>query len=225
MTRACAECCATFTTTRSLQKFCSRKCMIRENRRRQKARRRARQAGLAYEHIDLATLAERDGWRCHICKRQVTRDTWSLDHLVPVADGGAHVYANAALAHRACNAARGHRGAAQLRLDAANLDHTVRVIKHRACVVCAAQFAPISPRHQTCSATCRAERKRRKASEAYHALDLAAKQERAGGLKPRTAATCAACGTEFTTLRANYCSSACRLWSWRNPHKARPCAV
>lgn len=62
-------------------------------------------------------IAERDGWKCHICGKRVTKKNWSLDHLVPLSKGGSHTPENVALAHRICNSRRG-RGClpAQLRL-------------------------------------------------------------------------------------------------------------
>lgn len=72
-----------------------------------------------FEDLTHLEIAERDGWRCHICGKRVTQKNWSLDHLVPVVAGGAHTRANVALAHRNCNAARGPgRIPAQLRLAA-----------------------------------------------------------------------------------------------------------
>lgn len=58
------------------------------------------------EDIDRAAIAERDGWRCHICDKKVTRETWSLDHLIPLSRGGEHVRANAESSTVACSARR-----------------------------------------------------------------------------------------------------------------------
>jgi 5-methylcytosine-specific restriction endonuclease McrA len=81
-------------------------------RRRRKARlRRAETEPYSREEI-----AERDGWRCHLCRRPVSRKTWTIDHLVPVSRGGADTKANVRLAHHRCNSRRGARGVAQLLL-------------------------------------------------------------------------------------------------------------
>jgi 5-methylcytosine-specific restriction endonuclease McrA len=117
--RTCPECSGTWVSgERHLsRRYCSRRCARRAQRRRTKAIRRARLMNAPKrEVIDLNVLAERDGWRCHICKRKVTRTTWSHDHLVPLSHGGDHTYANVALAHHRCNTLRGAHGAAQLRL-------------------------------------------------------------------------------------------------------------
>jgi 5-methylcytosine-specific restriction endonuclease McrA len=82
-------------------------------------RRRARQRNAPLvEHINRLAIAERDGWRCHICGKAVTRKTMSLDHLIPLFLGGPHTAANVALAHLRCNQRRGvgKRIPAQLRL-------------------------------------------------------------------------------------------------------------
>jgi len=61
----------------------------------------------------LEVLFERDRGRCHLCGRKVLvrglkRDPLgpSIDHLVPIALGGEHSYANTALAHMRCNMAK-----------------------------------------------------------------------------------------------------------------------
>jgi 5-methylcytosine-specific restriction endonuclease McrA len=119
---SCPECGDCFVVERSggpTRVYCSDACAKRNWRRRDKKTRSKRiRDGASRESIDLAKIAERDGWRCHICKRKVTRRTWSLDHLIPLSDGGPHTHANVALAHRLCNAKRGAHGAAQLRLAA-----------------------------------------------------------------------------------------------------------
>lgn len=75
------------------------------------ARKRLRSAekrgAVVVERFHLVEIAERDGWRCHICGCQVSRETWSVDHLVPLSKGGDHTRINVALAHRICNSRRG----------------------------------------------------------------------------------------------------------------------
>jgi hypothetical protein len=114
----CAECDTTFDvlTRGAAGKFCSAGCSAKNNRRIGKRKRRRALRGQASERVDLKQVAMRDGWRCHICKRKVSRKTWSLDHLIPVSYGGAHAYSNVALAHHRCNSLRSNTGAAQLLL-------------------------------------------------------------------------------------------------------------
>ena len=86
--------------------------------------RRARLRGAVSEHVILKELFARDKGICGICKARVfwhARDPFmrpSHDHIVPISKGGDNTYANAQLAHRRCNVARGNRGAAQLRMSA-----------------------------------------------------------------------------------------------------------
>jgi excisionase family DNA binding protein len=65
--------------------------------------------GAFIEPVNHMAVAERDRWLCGICGGVVTRETWSLDHVVPLSKGGEHSYANVTLAHRRCNSARGNR--------------------------------------------------------------------------------------------------------------------
>lgn len=73
--------------------------------------------GEAYERIDDREIFERDGWRCGLCRKKVDRRlrsphpmSASIDHVVPIAEGGRHVRANVQLAHRWCNGSKGSRG-------------------------------------------------------------------------------------------------------------------
>ena len=82
----------------------------REYSRRHNAMRRARKLSAprieSIRHLDVAM---RDHWVCHICHKRVTKKTWSIDHLIPLVDGGSHTMDNVALAHKDCNARRGAR--------------------------------------------------------------------------------------------------------------------
>lgn len=82
------------------------------------ARRRARINGApVVEKIDRQAIYDRDGGRCHICSRPVSRSAFVLDHLDPLMHGGEHSTRNVATAHPSCNASRGSgRIHAQLRL-------------------------------------------------------------------------------------------------------------
>mgnify|MGYP000054459347 CR=1 FL=1 len=74
------------------------------------------------DDITLAVLGERDGWICSICHKKVvvrsgrTRKSASIDHVIPLCEGGTHTWPNVALAHKGCNSAKGRRGTSQLRL-------------------------------------------------------------------------------------------------------------
>lgn len=96
-----------------------------QQRRARKALNRARRraAKIKGEDFDPLEIFERDGWRCGICKRKVGRTleyphprSASLDHIVPIVDGGEHTRANTQCAHLECNLRRQHRGPGQLLL-------------------------------------------------------------------------------------------------------------
>lgn len=66
------------------------------------------------EDVDPLRVFDRDRWKCHLCGRKVDRmlpgiDRLgpTLDHLVPLSEGGEHSYANVRLAHRSCNSGKG----------------------------------------------------------------------------------------------------------------------
>lgn len=72
------------------------------------------------EPVILAYIAERDKWKCHICRKRVSPERkWphplspSLDHLVPVSKGGIHDPSNVRLAHSRCNIAKNDRGSGE----------------------------------------------------------------------------------------------------------------
>lgn len=87
----------------------------RRHRRVAKALRRARQRATAVEPLDPIKVLERDGWRCRLCGIDTPphlRGTCDpaapeMDHIVPLALGGAHTMDNVQCACRACNGAKG----------------------------------------------------------------------------------------------------------------------
>jgi predicted nucleic acid-binding Zn ribbon protein len=90
------------------------------NGRKNHARRAAGPPALSVHQI-----AERDGNRCHICTRKINMALsgmakWgaTIEHILPVSQGGTNDPSNLALAHRHCNTARGNRGHSQLVLVA-----------------------------------------------------------------------------------------------------------
>lgn len=52
---------------------------------------------------------ERDGFKCHYCKKQLTRFSATLDHIQPVSKGGDNSFNNLATACLHCNAERGNK--------------------------------------------------------------------------------------------------------------------
>jgi 5-methylcytosine-specific restriction endonuclease McrA len=90
-----------------------------------KARRRARKKGSSrIERVSPLKVFERDGWRCGICGKLTLRTQRGkmhprapeLDHIVTLADGGDHTYANTQCACRKCNGLKGAKTYGQLHL-------------------------------------------------------------------------------------------------------------
>lgn len=108
-------------------KFCSASCNSKAHQSVRCYRRRLGDAAVKPRREPLVSfidIAERDGWRCGICGKAVNRRrvfpdplAGSLDHLLPVAQGGSHEAANLQLAHFVCNWTKRDRAANdQLRL-------------------------------------------------------------------------------------------------------------
>lgn len=64
----------------------------------------------------LSDISERDGNRCHLCRKAVPDKVWphplspSLDHVIPLSRGGIHDPDNVKLAHLRCNVEKGAGG-------------------------------------------------------------------------------------------------------------------
>jgi hypothetical protein len=136
--RMCAlpECGKQFKPRRSLQRCCCEKhgkllngregrafgrhapTVWNDKRRDAYHRRRAlKKAGTVGRPVVNSEIYERDGWRCGVCGKRVDKKLrWphpksaTLDHVVPISQGGSHEPANVRLAHALCNTARGNRG-------------------------------------------------------------------------------------------------------------------
>ena len=101
-------------------RYCGKSdCRLAANARRMRGylhERRARQRGVASERFVAADVFVRDGWLCGVCGGVVDPSTShphpesaSLDHIVPLARGGAHAADNAQCAHLVCNIRKGAR--------------------------------------------------------------------------------------------------------------------
>jgi hypothetical protein len=102
---------------------CCQEHSTRIARRRRKRAERARKRNQVHEPYTLREIAERDGWRCHLCGGRVPDQKYAardndptIDHLIPQSHGGDDTKLNVALAHNRCNWERGNQGLAQLRL-------------------------------------------------------------------------------------------------------------
>ena len=69
--------------------------------------RKARKKNAFVERVRRDVLARRAGWKCGICGDLVTRNDWTVDHIIPLSRGGEHSYANTQIAHLLCNIRKG----------------------------------------------------------------------------------------------------------------------
>lgn len=118
----CRICGESFQRTTAAE-TCSDECSLELKRERYRRKNRRRRMKTTPGSYTLAEIAKRDGCRCHLCGKRVNLDLsgmakWgpTIDHLVPLSNGGLDVPGNVALAHRHCNVARGNRGEVQLKL-------------------------------------------------------------------------------------------------------------
>jgi hypothetical protein len=75
----------------------------REKSRQHQTTRHARKLAVFVEAIDPLVVIERCDGVCGICGRDVDPMSFEVDHIIPLARGGEHSYANAQAAHMACN--------------------------------------------------------------------------------------------------------------------------
>lgn len=110
--RSCIACAKDFVATRNSHRYCSLSC----SKNVAAKRRRALKRGVTVGRFDHAVVFVRDGWVCYLCGLQVDRDVrwpdpWSpsLDHVVPLAAGGAHSLENTRCTHLRCNMSKNDR--------------------------------------------------------------------------------------------------------------------
>jgi hypothetical protein len=115
----CKECNSSFVTQYADKRkiFCSNKChdqytdrMHPERKADLNHRRRARLHGCKNVRVNRQSIFERDGWICQLCHKSVNKNlknpylkSATLDHIIPLALGGAHEPSNCQLAHMICN--------------------------------------------------------------------------------------------------------------------------
>lgn len=136
-TKTCSTCGRAFKPARVAsgvrpQVHCSLRCRPQsertysspvEQKRAEGHRRRARKQAAGYERFDAQEIFQRDGWRCGLCRKTVNpalafphHMSASLDHIVPLSEGGKHTRANSQCAHWICNSRKSNGSGGQLRL-------------------------------------------------------------------------------------------------------------
>lgn len=118
--RACAWCGKTFSTYRMKKTTCSLECQKKLHNYRTDHR----LTGITVDaDITIEKLARRDNQICQLCGMPVDWNDYkivndqmicgnsypSVDHIVPISQGGLHEWGNIQLAHRVCNSRKGAR--------------------------------------------------------------------------------------------------------------------
>jgi 5-methylcytosine-specific restriction endonuclease McrA len=93
--------CAWFGTTRTGQKAAQ---AVKSKRRQLREKNAERIEG---EDVSLDAIFARDNGLCSICRLPVVRGQASLDHVIPLSEGGSHTEENVRLAHKRCNSKKG----------------------------------------------------------------------------------------------------------------------
>ena len=73
------------------------------------ARRRAAKFTRELSDVDRLEILEREGRVCYLCGQWLSVHEMTLDHVVPLARGGAHTPENLRPAHRSCNSRKGSK--------------------------------------------------------------------------------------------------------------------
>lgn len=96
-----------------------------DQQRRSRQARRAREVAAFVETVSPAEVMRRDKWICHLCEKMIPKAlphpaplSGTLDHVIPLARGGLHSYANIKAAHLVCNLAKGAKTTEEVRRGA-----------------------------------------------------------------------------------------------------------
>lgn len=89
---------------------------VSEIQRAAKSRRRARIQGGEVVPYDRLEVFARDGWVCQLCMEPIDREARSpaplspsIDHIIPISQGGGDTPSNVQASHRVCNTRKGAR--------------------------------------------------------------------------------------------------------------------
>lgn len=70
---------------------------------------RASKFGVSWDIVDLRRVYMRSDGVCGICGTHVGINEFTIDHIIPLSRGGAHVFSNLQVAHARCNTSKGNR--------------------------------------------------------------------------------------------------------------------
>jgi 5-methylcytosine-specific restriction endonuclease McrA len=100
----------------SLRAYCSAACAKKTRRKHGKYQRKVRIKSQPSEVVTVAFLIQRDKGMCRLCGKAVDRkasvphvESPTIDHVIPLAKGGAHTKANTQLVHYGCNMSKSDR--------------------------------------------------------------------------------------------------------------------
>jgi hypothetical protein len=121
--KTCKGCGVAYTSAKRTT-YCSGRCSRKTLKRIEKRLRKARLRVLSCEPVDPMVVFRRDRWTCQLCgcktprryQGMMTARAPELDHIIPLALGGAHSYQNTQCACRTCNGLKGAKPLGQLRL-------------------------------------------------------------------------------------------------------------
>lgn len=109
LVRNCPHCgSALDNSMRSDAVYCSESCNSAAHNATRKAKMKILVDGVV-ERIPRAYIIERDASRCHMCRKKCRQDEIHLDHVIPLARGGAHTLENLRVACATCNLSKGAR--------------------------------------------------------------------------------------------------------------------
>lgn len=107
------------------RRFCSdwHARIFAKRQSKRKTRARKWKSEYIFERFADWEIFERDGWRCMICGLPVRRDVDpsthnqgpTIDHIIPLSQGGSHIRRNVQCAHRICNTIKSDRTLSEAR--------------------------------------------------------------------------------------------------------------
>jgi len=124
--KVCKICYKEFVTKKPGKICCSRSCsiMLRKSRKADEHQRRKTKERKAFvKRVVRLDIFERDNWICQICNKKVDHKlkfphpmSATIDHIVPIANGGTHEPRNCQLAHFVCNSKKSNTQPDQIRM-------------------------------------------------------------------------------------------------------------